>query len=221
MAYVQIQNLVDTDRRYVVKAVNEGTTETGALLINVAALAYSMQTLITDASANTYKVGETVNSSSNGTAIVQDLINSTAVMLSDVDGTFADNDTITGTSTLRTRVQNGSLVPTAKVVNITRILYNVGGDLTAKIRLEWQGDGGGANNRTIATLSGSGVLELDTYGMRANNTAVNATGNVLVSTLLGGSIGWNANCHYTLYLDTSKTFGYAPPFYERNVNGGY
>lgn len=221
MAYVQIQNLVDTDRRYVVKAVNEGTSENAALLINVAALAYNMQTLTTDLAANSFKVGESVNSSSGGSAVVQDVTNSTSVVLIDVVGTFSDNDIITGAESNKARTQSGSLVSVAKVVNITRIIYNVGGDLSTKIRLEWEGTGGGANNRTIATLSGSGILELDTYGMRANNTANSATGNVLISTLLGGSTTWNANCHYTLYLDTSKTAGYAPPYYDRNTQGGY
>lgn len=221
MAYVQIQNLVDTDRRHVLKVINEGTTETGALLINVEALAYRMSILPTDPSANGFKVGEVINAVSGGSAIVQDLINSTAIMVTDSSGTFTDGTTITGAVSGRTRTLDGSLSPVTKVVNITRILYNVGGDLSAKIRLEWQGNGGGANNRTIATLSGSGILELDTYGMRANNTANVATGNVLVSTLVGGSVAWNANCHYTLYLDTSKTSGYAPPYLDRNTNGGY
>lgn len=216
MAYVQVQTLVDTDRRHVTKRVNEGTTETNALVVNAAALSYALSTLTTAVSANGFKVGEVVNSSSGGTATVQDVTNSTSIIVFDATGTFSDSDTITGTVSGRTRVQSGSLVPATKVVNVTRILFNVLGSLSAKIRLEWEGNGGGANNRTIATLAGSGVLELDTYGMRANNTANVATGNIILSTL-----NWDANCHYTLYLDTSKSTGYEPPYYDRNTNGGY
>lgn len=216
MAYVQVQTLVDTDRRHVTKRVNEGTTETNALVVNVAALAYALSTLTTTSAANNFKVGETVNSSSGGSATVQDVTNSTSVVVFDATGTFNDADTITGATSGKTRVQSGALVPVTKTVNVTRIIFNVLGSLAAKIRLEWEGTSGGANNRTIATLGGNGVLELDTYGMRANNTANNATGNIILSTL-----NWDANCHYTLYVDTSKSSGYEPPYFDRNTNGGY
>lgn len=216
MPYVQVQTLVDTDRRLVTKRVNEGTTETDALVVNAEALYSAMSVLPTLASANTFKVGETINSSSNGVAVVQDLINSTAIMVTDAVGTFANGDTITGTSTGRTRVQNGVLAPKPKAINVNRILFNIHGSLNTKVRLEWQGTGGGANNRTIAVLSGGGVFELDTYGFRANNTANSPTQNIILTTL-----NWDANCHYTMYLDVSKTAGYEPPYFDRNVNGGY
>lgn len=216
MAYVQVQTLVDTDRRHVTKRVNEGTTETNALVVNVAALSYALSTLTTASSANGFKVGETVNSTSGGTATVQDVTNSTSIVVFDATGIFNNGDTITGITSGKTRTQSGALAAETKVVNVTRIIFNVLGSLAAKIRMEWEGVGGGANNRTIATLGGNGVLELDTYGMRANNTANNATGNIILSTL-----NWDANCHYTLYVDTSKTAGYAPPYFDRNTNGGY
>lgn len=216
MPYVQVQTLVDTDRRLVTKRVNEGTTETNALVVNAAALSYAMSTLTTAASTQNFRVGEVVNSTSGGTATVQDVTNSTSVILIDATGTFADTDTITGTSSGRTRTQSGALVARTKAINVNRILYNIHGSLSTKIRLEWEGTGGGANNRTIATLSGGGIFELDTYGFRANNTANSPTQNIILTTL-----NWDANSHYTLYLDVSKTAGYEPPYYDRNTNGGY
>lgn len=216
MPYVQVQTLVDTDRRLVTKRINEGTTETNALVVNAEALSYATTLVTTVASANNFRVGETINSTSGGTATVQDITNTTSLVISDVVGTFANGDVLTGVTTGRTRTQNGAAVSRPKQINVNRVLFNIGGSLTAKVRLEWEGSGGGANNRTIVVLGGSGVFELDTYGFRANNTANVATQNIVMSTL-----NWDANAHYTLYLDVSKTLGYEPPYFDRNTNGGY
>jgi hypothetical protein len=184
--------------------------------VYAAAVSYAMYTLTTVASAQNFRVGEVVNSSSGGSAPVPDVTNSTSVVVIDATGTFADTDTITGATSGRTRTQSGALVPRTKAVNVNRILYNIHGALNTKIRLEWEGTGGGANNRTIATLAGGGIFELDTYGFRANNTANSPTQNIILTTL-----NWDANSHYSLYLDVSKTAGYEPPYYDRNTNGGY
>lgn len=216
MPYVQVQTLVDTDRRLVTKRVNEGTTETSALVVNAAALSYALTTITTALSANNFRVGELVNSTSGGTATVQDITNSTSIILSDVSGTFQNGDVILGQTTGRARTQSGAAVPRTKQINVNRILFNIHGALESKVRLEWEGTGGGANNRTIAALAGGGVFELDTYGFRANNTANSPTQNIVLTTL-----NWNANCHYTMFLDISKTAGYEPPYFDRNTNGGY
>lgn len=216
MPYVQVQTLVDTDRRLVTKRINEGTTETSALVVNAAALAYALTQVTTVASANNFRVGELVNSTSGGTATVQDITNSTSLVLSDVSGVFQNGDVILGQTSGRARTQNGAATPRSKQINVNRILFNIHGELSTKVRLEWEGTGGGANNRTIATLAGGGIFELDTYGFRANNTANSATNNIILTTL-----NWNANCHYTMFMDVSKTAGYEPPYYDRNANGGY
>lgn len=216
MPYVQVQTLVDTDRRLVTKRINEGTSETNALVANAEALSYATTRLTTVASANNFRVGETINSTSGGTATVQDITNSTSIVVSDPVGTFINGDVLTGVTTGKTRTQSGAAVSRPKQINLNRVLFNIGGSLTAKVRLEWEGTGGGANNRTIAVLGGSGVFELDTYGFRANNTANTPTQNIVLSTL-----NWDANSHYTLFLDVSKTLGYEPPYFDRNTNGGY
>jgi len=217
MAYTQVQTITDTDRRHVTKRVNTANTETDALVVNAAALTYAIQTLTTVSSANNFRVGETVNSSSGGTAVVQDCANSTSVALTGVTGTFSGADVITGTTSLRTRVQAGSLVANAYSLQVSRIIYNIQGDgQVAKVELMWQGTGGGANNRTIAILSGDGVYELDTHAVRVPNNANSATGNITLTCL-----GWSANAHYTLVIDVSKLGGYAPPFYDRNTLGRF
>lgn len=217
MAYLQAQTLVDTDRRHVTKRVNSGNTETLSVAVNAASLLYAISTLTTASSANNFKVGETVNATSGGSATVLDILGPTTVLVVNVTGVFDDADVVTGATTGKARTQSGALVAQTYDLHASRIIFNVGGPDAAKLELSWEGTGGGANNRVLAVLSGSGELLLDAFGMRANNTANSATGNVLVSTL-----GWDANSHYTLWLDVSKASGYAKPdALVRNQELGY
>ncbi len=217
MAYLQVQTLVDTDRRHVTKRVNSANTESASLVVNAAGMAYAISLLSTDASANNFKVGETVNAASGGSATVLNVLGSTLVQLVDVTGTFADDDTVTGAESGKIRVQSGSLAPADKELHVGHIVYNIAGNSgTAKVELLWEGTGGGANNRTLALLSGSGELALSNHGMRANNTANSATGNLILNT-----VNWDANSHYTLIVDVSKVSGYAKPDPVSNQNLGY
>ena len=218
MAYLQVQTLVDTDRRHVTKRVNSGNTETSSLVVNAAGMLYAISILTTDASANNFKVGETVTAGSGGTATVLNVLSPTIVQLVNVAGIFDDDDDVTGSDTASVRVQSGSLVadPT-RDIHVGYINYNIAGNSgAAKVELLWEGTGGGANNRTVALLSGSGELALASHGMRANNTANSATGNLILSTL-----NWDANSHYTLLLDVSKVAGYAKPDPVSNQSLGY
>lgn len=211
MAYTQTQTIADTDRRHVLKRVNYANTETNALVVNAAALTYAIVRITTDASANNFRIGETINSSSGGTATVQDIISNTLIHVTGISGTFADNDTLTGTSTLKTRTQDGATNNATYVLETANILYDVGGPSDGeKIELMWEGNGT-SNNRTIAILGGSGSLPLAEVNARANNNANNATGNIILSTL-----NWGANCHYTLVMDISKNGGYGIPNIEKN-----
>lgn len=211
MAYLQIQQITDTDRRHVTKRVNSGTTETSALVVNAAALGYAMVTLTTGVSANNFKVGETVSAASGGTAVVQDVTNASSVILINAAGTFTPGTTITGDTTGAVRTQSGALARFEYQLHTSRLIYNIQGVGDAKVQLEWEGTGGGANNRTIAIVSGDGALEFDSLGMRVPNNANNATGNILITTL-----NWTANAHYTLFVDASKVGGYAAPYLDRN-----
>ena len=127
------------------------------------------------------------------------------------------NDTITGTTTLKTRTQNGAAVPDTYVLQVARVIYDVS-DTNNKevVELMWEGNGGGANNRTIVTLSGKGVLEFDTHGARIPNNANNATGNIILTTNQ-----WDTKSAYTIVIDVNKYSGYAQPFLQRNVLGRY
>lgn len=219
MAYMQTHTIADTDRRLVIKRVNSGNTETAGLVVNAASLAYALSTITTVASANTYKVGELVTSSnaSPGWATVQDVSNATSISVTVANGVFAATDVITGNTTGRTRVQSGAIVPATYDLQVSRIVYNIFGNAAAaKVELMWEGTGAGANNRTIAILSGSGVWELDTHGMRVNDTANTATGNITLNCL-----NWGADSHYTLLLDVSKVGGYKAPYTDRNALGAY
>lgn len=218
MAYTQTQTIADTDRRLVLKRINYANTETNALVVNASALAFAIVTISTDASANNFQTGETVTAASGGTATVQDVISSTLITVSNKTGTFADNDTLTGGTTGRIRTQDGSTANATYVLEVANILYDVGGQTStdSKVELMWEGNGGGANNRTVAILSGRGILNLAEMNMRANNNANNATGNITLSTL-----GWHANAHYTLLLDVNKRDGYNIVNTERNAVGRY
>lgn len=212
MAYIQVQTISDTDRRHVTKRVNYANTETDALVVNASALAYTLQTITTNPSANIFRIGETVNSSSGGSAIVQDVLNSTSMVVINVTGTFANNDTLTGFTTLNTRTQNGTIGAANTSLHLQQILFNVDGNSGASaVQLEWEGTGGGANNRVIAVLSRSGIFHLDAFAGRIPNNANNATGNIVLSCL-----NWSTDSHYTLVLDVAKVAGYAQPYYDRN-----
>lgn len=217
MAYTQVQTIADTNRRLAVKRVNYANTETDTLVVNAAALNFATVTLTTVADSNNFMVGETVNASSGGSGIVQDVINSTSVILINTTGTFNTADTITGAVTGKVRTQSGSLAPSTYRLQLSRIIYNVSGNAGAgKVELMWQGTNNGANNRTILLLSGSNEIRLDDHGMRANNNANSATGNMTLSTL-----NWGADCHYTLMLDFNKETGYAAPNQITNQRLGY
>jgi hypothetical protein len=77
--------------------------------------------------------------------------------------------------------------------------------MDARVTLFWANSIGGGANTTIATLSGSGVLDLTT-GLQApfTNNAPNTAGNILLSTT-----GFTANAAYTLVLEGKKTAGYS------------
>jgi len=211
MAYVQAQVLVDTPTRHVAKRVNSATTETDALFVNVSSLAYAVYTLGTVASANNFLEGETITAQAGGTAVVQKVTNSTSIAIHSPAGTFTPAQTLTGATSGKVRTQGGSTYANSVWrITVDQIIYNVSGGIAAaaegKVELSWQADGA-TNNRSIVVLSGQGILDLKSLGMRANNNANGAgvTGNITISTLLFG-----ANSHYTLFVDCSKTAGYAP-----------
>lgn len=217
MAYVQSVKLVDTDRRTVVKLVNSGTTESSNVAVNAAALNFALTTITTAASTNNFQIGETINSSSGGSAVVQDVVNSTTIVVYSTSGTLADADTLTGNLTAKTRVQSGSVAPQAYALQISRILYNVSGNASAaQVELIWEGASGGANNRTVMLLSGAGEYRLDDHAMVITNNANNATGNILVNTL-----NWSGTCGYSLVLDIKKESGYNKGNIQRNRDLGY
>lgn len=214
MAYPETQIIADTDRRHVVKAVNVGVSQTDVLLVNAAALSYAVQFLTTGASANNFRVGENVTSSGGGTAIVQDVVNSTSVSLINVAGTWTPGGTVTGSRTAAVRTQSGALAPATYVLHCQRMVFNVGGNTASKLEVKWQGNGA-ANSQTIAVVSGTGVFEFDTHAARIHPQANGATGNITVSTQ-----NFGADAHYTLILDMAKVNGYAPPYLDRNQTNG-
>jgi len=217
MAYTQVQVIADTDRRHVVKRVNVANTETSALVVNAAALSYAVVQITTVSSANNFKVGETVNSSSGGTAIVQDVLSPTKINVINISGSFPDGTLITGTETLRTRTQAGAVAPDTYVLQVARVVYDVVHTSNNEfLELIWEGVSGGANNRTIATLSGHGIFEFAAHAARIPNNANNATGNIILTTN-----NWSNNAAYTVVIDINKVSGYAQPFLQRNVVGRY
>lgn len=215
MAYPETQAITDTDRRHVVKAVNIGVTQTDVLLVNASALGYAVQVLTTTSSANNFRVGENVASGAGGTAIVQDVVNSTSVMLINVAGSWPAGNTITGVQTTTSRVQSGALAPVPYVLHCQSVAFNISGNTTTKLELKWQGNGGGANSQTIAVLTGAGKLEFAALAARIPPQAVGATGSVTLST-----VSFPADAHYTLVLDMAKVSGYAPPYLDRNQTIG-
>lgn len=216
MAYTQVQIIADTDRRHAVKRVNSGNSESSALVVNAAALSFAVAALTTDASANNFEVGEVLTSASGGTATVQDVFSTTLLNVINVVGTFADNDSLTGGTTGRVRQQNGAIARDTYTLHVSRVLYDVTEGNRELVSLLWEGTDGGANNRTIATLSGKGIFEFDTHGARIPNNANSATGNIILTT-----DNWIANSAYTIVLDASKVTGYAAPYLQRNMLGRY
>lgn len=207
MAYTQVQIIADTDRRHAIKRVNSGNSESSALVVNAASLSRAMVQITTDASSNNFTIGEVITSASSGTAIVQDVYSTTVIRVVDLVGTFADNDTLTGSTSGKVRVQDGSTsVPDPYRLHCSKIIYDVTEGNRELVSLLWEGTGGGANNRTIATLSGKGAFEFDTFAARITNNANSATGNIILTT-----DNWIANSAYTIVLDVSKQAGYANP----------
>lgn len=205
MAYTQVQIIADTDRRHAIKRVNSGNNETSALVVNAASLSHAMVQITTDSSSNNFTIGEVITSASSGTATVQDVYSSTVIRVIDVVGTFADNDTLTGATSGKVRVQDGAKsVPDAYTLHCSKIIYDVTEGNRELVSLLWEGTSGGANNRTIATLSGKGAFEFDTFAARITNNANSATGNIILTTE-----NWIANSAYTIVLDVSKQAGYA------------
>ena len=215
MAFTYTQNLVDTYGRTVVKRVNSANAESAALFVNASALGYALTTLNLTAGANNFKIGETVTSAAGGTGIVQHVVNSTAVNIINANGTFGAANVLTGGTSTKTRVQSGAAVPGARTLSVSKLIYNIGGPAEAKLQIDWEGDGT-SNHRPVAVLSGSGVLELDQLAVRVVNDAVNATGNLLIST-----VNWNTNTHYTLIVDIGKMAGYSGLTLEQNGQLGY
>ena len=187
--------------------VNVGTSETANLVVNAAALAYALSTLTlvanTTADPFNFTGGETVNAAAGGSAVVQQVVNNTSVKLHTVSGTFTTAQNVTGATSGTIRVQNGALSVDSNTLQVSKLLWDVQG-VNASVELLWQGNGGGANNRSIAVLSGQGVMELDVLMGRIPNNANNATGNILVTTN-----NFVANSTYTILMDVSKSAGYA------------
>lgn len=217
MAYTQVQVITDTDRRHVVKRVNVANTETDTLVVNAAALAYAVTEITTLASANGFEVGETINATSGGVGVVQDVPSPTKITVINVTGTFANNDTLRGVSSGRTRTQSGSIVRGPYQLQVSNILYDVQGDKrNESVTLTWEGTGGGANNRTIVVLQGQGQFDLAAAAARITNNANTPTGNITLTTN-----NWDQHSHYTLVLDVAKQEGYAFPYLQRNALGRY
>lgn len=222
MAYTQAQTLVDTPTRHVTKRVNVANAESSAVFVNAASLSYALTTLTLVVNSSSYApfmVGEVVNSAAGGQAVVQRVINTSTVILHTSNGTWTSTQNVIGLTSNVLRVQSGSLVPASYKLQLSKLVFNIDGGTAAndgKVQLEWEGTSGGANNRTIAVLSRSGVLDLDALGLRSNNNANSATGNIILTT-----VGWNANAHYTLIADFAKSAGYAPPYLDQNPHLGY
>jgi len=215
MAFTQSQNIVDTHNRLVIKRTNSANAETANTFVNASALGFALSAINLTAGANTFKVGETVTSAAGGTGIVQSVVNSTAIVIINASGSFGAANLITGSTTTRTRVQSGAIVSGGRELQVSKLIFNIGGPLESKVQLDWEGDGS-SNHRAIAVLSGSGVLEFDKNAVRINNNAVNATGNILITTL-----NWDSDTHYTIIADISKTNGYSSIQYEQNHALGF
>jgi hypothetical protein len=120
------------------------------------------------------------------------------------DGTGETNVTKVNANTLIASNGDGSTR-----LSITKLFWNVArgtsSTMDPRVTLFWANSVAGGANTTIATLSGSGVLDLTT-GLQApfTNNAPNTAGNILISTT-----GFTANAAYTLVLEGKKTAGYS------------
>ena len=128
-----------------------------------------------------------------------------AVKLTNIsDGTGETNVTKVNANTLIASNGTGSTR-----LAITKLFWNVSkgtsSTMDPRVTLFWANSVAGGANTTIATLSGSGVLDLTT-GLQApfTNNAPNTAGNILISTT-----GFTANAAYTLVLEGKKTAGYS------------
>jgi len=127
-----------------------------------------------------------------------------AVKLTNIsDGTGETNVTKVNANTLIASNGDGSTR-----LSITKLFWNIARGTSSlqdpRVTLFWANSIPGGANTTIATLTGSGVLDLTT-GLQApfTNNAPNTAGNILLSTT-----GFTASAAYTLVLEGKKTAGY-------------
>ena len=128
-----------------------------------------------------------------------------AVKLTNIsDGTGETNVTKVNANTLIASNGDGSTR-----LSITKLFWNVSRGTSSlqdpRVTLFWANSVAGGANTTIATLSGSGVLDLTT-GLQApfTNNAANTAGNIMLSTT-----GFTTSAAYTLVLEGKKTAGYS------------
>jgi hypothetical protein len=128
-----------------------------------------------------------------------------AVKLTNIsDGTGETNVTKVNANTLIASNGDGSTR-----LSITKLFWNVARGTSSlqdpRVTLFWANSIPGGANTTIATLTGSGVLDLTT-GLQApfTNNAANTAGNILLSTT-----GFTTSAAYTLVLEGKKTAGYS------------
>jgi hypothetical protein len=120
------------------------------------------------------------------------------------DGTGETNVTKVNANTLIASNGDGSTR-----LSITKLFWNVSRGTSSlqdpRVTLFWANSVNGGANTTIATLSGSGVLDLTT-GLQApfTNNAANTAGNIMLSTT-----GFTTSAAYTLVLEGKKTAGYS------------
>jgi hypothetical protein len=136
---------------------------------------------------------------------LKDSASTWAVKLTNIsDGTGETNVTKVTANNLIASTGDAS----SQRLSITKLFWNVSkgtsSTMDPRVTLFWANSVGGGANTTIATLSGSGVLDLTT-GLQApfTNNAANTAGNILLSTT-----GFTANAAYTVVLEGKKTAGY-------------
>ena len=139
------------------------------------------------------------------TQTLNDHASAWAVKLTNIsDGTGETNVTKVNANTLIASNGDGSTR-----LAITKLFWNVARGTSSlqdpRVTLFWANSIPGGANTTIATLTGSGVLDLTT-GLQApfTNNAANTAGNILLSTT-----GFTTSAAYTLVLEGKKTAGYS------------
>ena len=138
------------------------------------------------------------------TQTLKDHASAWAVKLTNIsDGTGETNVTKVNANTLIASNGDGSTR-----LAITKLFWNVARGTSSlqdpRVTLFWANSIPGGANTTIATLTGSGVLDLTT-GLQApfTNNAPHTAGNLMLSTT-----GFTAQAAYTLVLEGKKTAGY-------------